>query len=524
MIMNLNDLILTIIREKVNSRHQLEKLMRQYAKEKVTPIPKKYQLLRQYQMLLKKGRLTKQPWLEELLLAKPVRTLSGVTPLTVLLKPYPCPGECIYCPDQAGIPKSYLADEPAVLRAKKLDFNPFEQVKYRLWVFKLMGHQVSKIELIILGGTFSSYPKQYRVAFIKKCFDACNQQKSVNLSAAQKANQSARRKIIGITVETRPDLVNEQEIKFWRQLGVTRVELGVQSLYPVILKTIRRGHALSAIVKATKLLKDNGFKVCYHLMPGLPGSDFTKDLAMFKKTFSNSHFRPDFVKIYPCVVLKESPLYQDWLAGKFRPLEDRQLVKLLVSIKKNIPEYVRINRLGRDIPIANIVAGYRYSHIREMVQEELQKQKSSCQCIRCREIREGKFKDNNLKLKISRYPASGGREFFLQIIDSDNRLHALLRLRFPGKNRQDVFPVLKGAALVRELHTFGQSLALTERKKPASQHRGLGKKLLEEAEKISRQNGFLKVAVIAGVGVRDYYRRLGYQLRQTYVIKRLLSD
>jgi len=524
MIMNLNDLILTIIREKVNSRHQLEKILRRYAQEKKIPIPKKYRLLRQYQKLLKRKQISKQLGLEELLLAKPTRTLSGVTPLTVLVKPYPCPGECLYCPDQAGIPKSYLADEPAVLRAKKLRFDPKRQVDYRLKVFEMMGHRVSKIELIILGGSFSFYPKNYRKQFIKACFDACNQTHSRSLSEAQRLNEESKRRIVGLTIETRPDLINKSEIRFLRQLGITRVELGVQSLYFSVLKKIKRGHGLKEVVSATRLLKDAGFKVCYHLMPGLPGSSYIKDIAMFKYIFKNCSFRPDFLKIYPCVVLKEAPLYQDWLLGNFKPLKDKELVDLLVEIKKVIPPYVRINRLGRDIPVSNVVAGYRYSHIREVVQKKLKKQKFSCQCIRCREIRERDFENKNLRLKIIRYLASDSEEFFLQFIDPRNRLFAFLRLRLPGKKSKSLFPVLDDAALIRELHTYGQSLSIGERKKRTSQHRGLGKRLLEEAEKISRQNGFSKIAVIAGVGVRDYYRSLGYNLKQTYMIKNLLRS
>jgi elongator complex protein 3 len=522
----LNDLILSLLKNKVKSQKALEKAKKTFAKQKGVSLPKHYQLLKSYRDLVSKGELEKSPHLEKLLQAKPVRTLSGVTPLTVLLKPYPCPGECVYCPDQKGIPKSYLADEPAVLRALQLKFDARRQVNYRLKVFKLMGHQVAKVELIILGGTFSAYPRAYRQKFIKDCFEACNQKRSKSLFEAQKTNETASRRIIGLTIETRPDLIDDAEIKFLRSLGITRVELGVQSLDSAVLKKIKRGHSLKEVITATKLLKNAGFKVCYHLMPGLPGSNFQKDVLMFKKAFRDSRFRPDFLKIYPCVVLPETPLYDLWQKGNFKPLADQELVKLLLKIKKIIPPYVRINRLGRDIPLGNVVAGYRYSHIRQLVQKKLLEKGLSCQCIRCREAKAKSSKIENCKLKITKYPASGGQELFLEFIDSKNRLHALLRLRLPlpkslEKGSLPLFKSLKNAALVRELHVYGQSLDFSQKKNAASQHQGLGKKLLAQAEKIASDAGFAKLAVISGVGARQYYRRLGFRLKQTYLVKSL---
>lgn len=322
-------------------------------------------------------------------------------------------------------------------------------------------------------------------------------------------------------METRPDLVDQEEIKFLRSLGVTRVELGVQSLDNQILKAMKRGHGVGAVVRATRLLRNAGFKICYHLMPGLPGSTFTKDVVMFKKVFDDSRFRPDFLKIYPCVVLKDAPLHEEWQKSDYQPLKDKQLIKLLVAIKKVIPSFVRINRLGRDIPVGNIVAGYRYSHIRQLVQLELKKENLACQCIRCREAKGRSFEVGDLKLRIKRYRACRGVEYFLELIDQTERLYALLRLRLPSKESKPIFSVLKGAALVREVHTYGQSLAVGEARKRVSQHRGLGKQLLAKAEEIAQKKGFSKMAVIAGVGVRDYYRSLGYQLKQTYMIKPL---
>lgn len=518
--MSFEELILNLAGEKVNSRQKLEKQKRKFAKKHQVAVPKTYQLLRVYRKLVAKGTVVKDKELEKCLLAKPTRTLSGVAPLTVLLKPFACPGKCLYCPDQKGIPRSYLADEPAVLRARKLGFNPWQQVKYRLEVFELMGHPVDKVELIILGGSFSFYPENYRKSFVKACFEAANGRKAKSLSIAQRINEKAGRRIIGITVETRPDLVNEKEIRFLRQLGVTRVELGVQSLDEAILKKNRRGHGLKEVIRTTQLLKDAGFKVGYHLMPGLPGSSWRKDLSMIKKVFSSPLFRPDFLKIYPCVVLKEAPLFKLWQKGKYRPLEDEKLVKLLVKMKSEVPRYVRINRLGRDIPLPYVVAGFHFSHIRQMVAKEMEKQGLTCRCVRCREIK-GQSKVKSPMLKVKSYRASWAREFFLELVDSCDRLYALLRLRLPSKNTRPIFPVLKGAALVRELHVFGQSLAIGEKKEEAVQHGGLGKQLMAKAEEIALNSGFKKVAVIAGVGAREYYRKMGYKLKQSYIFKEI---
>ncbi|MFC1790725.1 elongator complex protein 3 [Patescibacteria group bacterium] len=573
---NFDQLILSLLENKVNSPQALEVGKKKWLRGKRSgKLPKNYQLLKAYNQLIKAKKIKPFGGLKSALQAKPVRTLSGVTPLAVLTKPYPCPGECLYCPTQENIPKSYLRDEPAVLRARQFDFDAQKQVRYRLRVFQLMGHQVAKVELIILGGSFSAYRRKYRQEFLKNCFEGCNGQKALTLKRAQQENEKGKRRIIGITVETRPDLVDQKEIKFLRQLGVTRVELGAQTIDEKVLKTNKRGHGIGEITRATRMLKEAGFKVCYHLMPGLPGSSLKNDLRVFKKVFADARFRPDFLKIYPCVVLKEAPLYKVWLQKRYQPLTETEIIKLLVRVKSFLPEYVRINRLGRDIPVGNVIAGYRHSHIRQLVKKELERKGLVCRCIRCREIKnqgakilaKGQLssgqKNTDLKLKITKYQASGGWEYFLQYVDSDNRLYALLRLRLPGKGRKTyelrtlrglkmkskdtpgmagcreaeamtfpdvdesesetgvIYKVLKNTALVRELHTYGVSLKVGEKKDQASQHQGLGKKLLARAEQITRKAGLTQIAVISGIGAREYYRKLGYQLKQTYMVKKL---
>ena len=489
-------------------------------------LPKNSEILKSYRSLLRARKIKKNPILENLLWIHKVRTQSGVAPVAVLTKPYPCPGKCIYCPTQAGIPKSYLRHEPAVDRASKLNFNPYNQVKVRLKQLYDTGHSIDKIHLIVIGGTFSFLPKKYKIWFIKECFRACNDfgrtrsSPGLELSQHQKINEKTKVRITGITLETRPDWITIDEIKLMRKLGCTRVEIGVQSVDNHVLRRILRGHSTKEIVRATKLLKDAGFKVCYHLMPNLPCSNPKKDLEMFKKVFSEPRFQPDMIKIYPCAVTKEAKLYSWYQKGNFKPYKDKQLIKLLLKIKKIVPEYVRINRLFRDIPGFYIVAGCKLTNIRQI----LSKMDAGCKCIRCREIKQEKFDPKNLKLKIKKYKASGGEEYFLQFVDQKNRLYALLRLRIPSQvfsKKKHFIPVLNNSSIIRELHTFGFALPISKKETDKTQHRGLGKKLLEEAEKITKHAGLNKIAIISGVGVREYYQNQGFHLKKTYEVKLL---
>jgi elongator complex protein 3 len=468
---------------------------------------------------------------------RPVRSLSGVAVVSVLTKPYPCPGHCLYCPTENGIPKSYLSGEPAVERATKLKYDPFLQVKKRIEVLQKNGHPTDKIELIIIGASWTAYPKNYQNWFITRCFQAANskngkKQKNNNLKVAQKKNEKAKNRIIGISVETRPDLITPEEIKRMRELGITRIELGIQCLDNKILAKNKRGHQIKEIIKTTKLLKDAGFKICYHWMPNLIGSNPKKDLEMFKKLFTDQDFRPDYLKIYPCIVTRGSKLYKLWRQKKYKPYSEKTLINLLIKMKKIVPPYVRIIRVFRDIPSPKILGGTKISNLREIVQKEMKKRGLKCQCIRCREIKnqisnvlkQGK----NPKLIKREYEASGGREIFLSFEDKKiDKILAFLRLRLPPLNYKsntsikiaDYLPVLKGAAIIRELHTYGPLVEIGKRKESASQHKNLGKKLVKEAEKIAKKAGYKKIAVISGIGARPYWRKLGYRLKETYMVK-----
>lgn len=527
-----------LIKARIKSRAHFLHVKRQLSNQQKIAPPLNSDLLKVYHQLLKNKKIKQDKSLERLLRKREIRTLSGVAVITVITKSYPCPGKCIYCPNELGMPKSYLSNEPAIMRAIGTKFDPYAQVKVRIEALKNNGHPTDKVELIILGGSWSAYPKNYQTWFIKRCFDALNSKKAKTLALAQKLNETAAHRCVGLTLETRPDLITPLEIKRMRDLGCTRVELGVQSIYDPILKLNKRGHAVKQTIEATKLLKQAGFKVMYHLMPNLPGSTPAKDLKMFKELFANPDFQPDLLKIYPCVVTKDSVLYRWYKQRKYKPYSDRQLKKLLIKIKKLIPYYVRITRLIRDIPKESIVAGNKITNLRQIIAQDFK----GCKCIRCREaghqkISKLKAQISNLKLFIQKYKASDGTEYFLSYESHDRKvLYAFLRLRIPStRNRAfmareasrkgsptrlyELIPELKGAALIRELHTYGELTPLGKTGKV--QHLGLGKKLMTEAEKIVRQKRIKKIAVISGIGVRQYYQKLGYRLEGTYMVKSL---
>ncbi len=527
--------MLKIIREllKANIKNKEDLMLekRKLARKYQSAIFSNAQILKAYQNFLTQEKIKKDSQLEKILRKRAIRTLSGIAPVAVLIKPYPCPGKCAYCPTEKNVPQSYLSNEPAVMRAIRCNYDPFTQVQARLRALEANGHEPNKIELIVIGGTWSSLPRQYKYWYIKECFRAANTyngrsyQTSANLRSSltqlkrellreQKKNEKSQYKIVGLTLETRPDYINEKELKEMRELGCTRVELGVQAIDDKILKINRRGHGVAEIVNATALLRAFGFKITYHLMPGLPGSTPKKDLEMFKQIFSQPLFQPDQIKFYPTVVTRGSLLYKWWKQGKYRPYSDKVLRRLIIDCKKIVPPYVRIIRLIRDIPEESIIAGNKITNLRQIMLA----QGAKCSCIRCREARDKKFISKNSQLNIIVFKAATGKEYFLEFKEKNkNTLFAFCRLYLPEKTT-DLLP--PHSAIVRELHVYGELVPPGGKKK--IQHSGLGKKLMLEAEKIARQNEFKYLAVISGVGVRDYYRHLGYRLFQTYMIKKLV--
>ncbi|MFA5878301.1 MAG: tRNA uridine(34) 5-carboxymethylaminomethyl modification radical SAM/GNAT enzyme Elp3 [Candidatus Staskawiczbacteria bacterium] len=519
-------IIIDLVKSKVKSFADLDNFKRKISKKFKIPVISNIQLLKSYHAFCARRREKPDKNLELALRKRAMRSLSGVAVVSVLTKPYPCPGNCLYCPTEKGMPKSYLSNEPAVMRAILNKFDPYRQVQARIESLEIQGHPTDKVELIIIGGTWSYLPKKYQEWFVTRCFAACNNKsrnKIQNLSREQKKNEVAKHRIIGITAETRPDYINEKEILHLRKLGVTRVEMGVQSIYDDVLKFNQRGHSVKDTINATKLLKDAGFKICYHMMPNLPKSDLKRDEAMFRELFENQGFQPDLLKIYPCAVLKEAPLYRLWQKGGYKPYTEKQLTDLLLKVKKQIPYYCRIQRLTRDIPSQSIVEGpAKISNLRQILAEISKKQSWRCHCIRCREIKGDYQTKEKLYLFREEYSASGGREIFLSY-ESKNRerLYSLLRLRIPSEDA--TLSVIKGSSIIRELHTYGQLHPLLETESELSpQHKGLGKKLIIEAEKITKNETKLKkITVISGVGVRGYYKKFGYKLKDTYMLKKI---
>ncbi|RJP63066.1 MAG: tRNA uridine(34) 5-carboxymethylaminomethyl modification radical SAM/GNAT enzyme Elp3 [Ignavibacteriales bacterium] len=528
----LDKVVLELYEHKNSSELEFVKALRQaFSRNKTTP-SSKANLIVSYKDLVKKGKLQADKNFEKLLVKRSVRTLSGVSVITVLTKPFVCPGKCVYCPTEPEMPKSYLSNEPAAARAKLNLFDPLRQVNMRIKALLNNGHQVDKLEVLILGGTWSVYPDKYQRDFVRDLFYAANtfdeekKRKPLSLKEEQDINENAKYKIIGLTPETRPDYINEMEIKRMRELGATRVQLGVQHTDNKVLDLIVRGHSIEQSIKATKMLKEVGLKVDHHYMPDLPGSTPDKDLEMMKYVYTSSDLQPDQIKIYPCIVNEYAELNKWYQEGKYQPYSAKDLINLLLKIKEITPPWIRINRLIRDIPEESIIAGNKVTNLRQHLQTEMKKQGKACQCIRCREVRDDN-KDTDKAILVKReYRASDGDEIFISFESEDkSKLYAFLRLRFNDDISENIFDELKNAALVRELHVYGKMIPTYSEDQDdeisQTQHMGFGKKLMAEAERITKARGINKVAVISGIGVRNYYKKLGYKLEGTYMTKKI---
>ncbi|MDI6814607.1 MAG: tRNA uridine(34) 5-carboxymethylaminomethyl modification radical SAM/GNAT enzyme Elp3 [Dehalococcoidales bacterium] len=454
------------------------------------------------------------------------RTISGVTPVTVMTLPMPCPGECIYCPTFTETPQSYTTESPAVLRAKRCGYDAKKQIKLRLKVLSQMGHPTDKVELIVMGGTFLAYPKDYQYQFIKDCYDALNGEESATLEEAKLINETAKHRCTGLCLETRPDWCQQEEIDRMLEFGTTRVELGVQTLDDEIYRQVRRGHKVEDVVKATTRLREHGFKVHYHWMPGLPGSTPEKDLELATRLFSDDSFKPDGLKLYPTMVVVGTELEKWYRDGRYQPYDVNTMVNLLVDIKSIVPKYVRISRVLRDIPSKFIVAGCRDS-LRGVIKQRMKQRAIECKCIRCREYghrSQDGWEIGEPGMVRMDYEASGGREIFLSFEDENETLFGLLRMRIQSNPITTLGQTTKGnLALIRELHIFGPEVPLSQRNPTAAQHKGLGKALLREAEQIaSNEFQVQQMVVLSGTGAKQYYRSVfGYSPRGDYMVKNL---
>ena len=435
---------------------------------------------------------------------KPSRSISGVSVVAVMTSPAKCPhGKCVFCPGgvEYMTPQSYTGEEPAALRARRNNYDAYKQVKDRISQYYIIGQIPSKVELIIMGGTFTSRSWNYQKNFINDCFNALNN-KRTSLKQSQKLNENAKHRCVGLTVETRPDEISMKTIKRLLELGATRVELGVQSLDNKVLKKSMRGHSVNDIIRATRLLKDAGFKINYHMMTNMPGSTIRKDFESFRKAFNDENFRPDMLKIYPTLLIKGTKLHEMFENKKWKPYTLKQTISLVAKIKRICPDYVRIMRVQRDIPSFKIEQDLKNSNLRQLVNNYMKGKRWVCSCIRCREAGRNKGNLSNANIKIKKYNASRGIEYFIEYSDNNNVLFGFIRSRMKNK-----------VLFIRELHVYGKQAGFGE--KGEIQHTGIGRRLLYEAEKL----GINEIRIISGVGVRGYYRKMGYNLRNNYMSK-----
>jgi elongator complex protein 3 len=469
---------------------------------------------------------------------RPSRVLSGVTVVAVMTAPYPCPhGKCAYCPGgpEYGTPQSYYGDEPALMRALRVGYDPYEQVRVRLRQYEYLGYRPSKVDVIVMGGTFTALPEHYQEWFVTSLFEAFNRypedrpEKLPSLEEAQLRNETARIRVVGLTFETRPDHISEYVVNRLLYLGGTRVEIGVQSIYDDVLRIVERGHTVKETIKATQLLKDSGFKVVYHIMPGLPGSNFERDLEMVRELFENPDFRPDMLKIYPTLVVKGTKLYQWWVEGRYKALSDEEAVELISEMYRYIPKWVRIMRIQRDLPAQYIEAGPKKGNLRELVELRALSKGIKINEIRFREVGRSLLlrgkKLANVDVLVTEYEASGGVEVFISAEDTQNDvLVGLLRLRIPSEKafRPEID---SKTAIIRELHVYGPQLPVGEEPRDIdTQHLGVGAKLLKKAEEVAYSKyDKRKVLILSGIGVREYYRKLGYwrEKNSPYMVKLL---
>ena len=461
-----------------------------------------------------------------LLLVKPAKTASGVAVIAVMPKPYRCPhGRCIYCPGgiEFNTPLSYTGTEPATKIAQRFSYDPYQQVHSKIEQLQSRGHDTGKTEVVVVGGTFPFMPGDYQREFAKSCYDALNGKKSFTLQQAVATNETADNRCVGFTVETKPDYCKESHIDLMLELGVTRIEIGIQSLNNKVYRLVNRGHTLDDVVYAFKIARDAGYKIVAHMMPGLPGSSSKKDIEDFRRLFKDDAFKPDMLKIYPTLVLENTGLFNMHRSGKYQAYSDEELVNVIVEAKKAVPEWVRIMRIQREIESKDIIAGPNSGNLRQIVFKKLREQGYRCKCIRCREtgLQRRYPSEDEIILRRIDYSASKGSEIFLSYeTKAGDTILGFLRLRKVARPHR---AELDGSAVVRELHIYGQAISIgINDRRDSYQHKGLGMRLLKEAERISKDDfGVDKIAIISAVGTRQYYKKFGYQQDGPYVSKEL---
>jgi elongator complex protein 3 len=469
---------------------------------------------------------------ESKLRRKSIRTRSGIAVVTAITKPFDCPhGTCTFCPGgvRFGTPQSYTKDSPASSFGLMRNFDPLKQISDSLQILERNGHDTSKIELILLGGTILAMPDEYQMDFLKKSYEALNQKQSVSLFDAMKENELAKHRCVGLTIETKPDWCKKEHLDLLLSYGTTRVEIGVQSLRDEILHYVNRGHTVTDTYASFATARDSALKIVAHMMPGLPLSDPDKDLEDLLALINDDRLKPDMLKIYPTLLVEGTALFRQYELGKYKPYELEEIIETLVRFKKHVPPWLRIMRIQREIPKHEIIDGAKAGNLRQLVLDEIERRGLSCQCIRCREI--GHRKHINFlsysepRLRRVDYEASRGQEIFLSYEDeSTNSVYGFLRMRIPSGNEHRPEIRYQSCSLIRELHVYGRVVPIGEetRSSEETQHRGLGSKLLRESEEIAR-NEFArkKHVVISASGTKEYYRKRGYKDDGAYVSKHL---
>lgn len=512
------------------------KVLKKYPKDSKYMFSKN-DLVRGYEYLLKNELISKNDLISERIQMKPTRTISGVVPVTVLTKPFHCPGECIFCPLEKNMPKSYLRDEPGAQRAERNLFSPYMQVYNRLLAFKNIGHKTEKVELIVLGGTWSYYPVHYQIWFVKEMFRALNDfgvkeaQKEFEpkgaavknrelfekqLEEEQKKNELSTSRCVGLSIETRPDFVTENEVVRLRKLGCTKIQIGIQSMDDKVLEMNKRGHDHRASINAANTLRRAGFKVQVHYMPNLYGSTPEIDIHGYKFMFEDNNVNPDELKLYPTSIIPNTELYEIYKQGQYTPYNDKELLEVLTESIGATPEYTRLTRIIRDIPSTYIVDGNKKTNFREEAERILKEKNIVMKDIRAREIKDGKFDPSELELKIINYETEVSHEKFLQFVTKENKIVGFLRLSFPKDKLNHFIDELKDSAIIREIHVYGKSLNIQEESGDKAQHLGLGTRLINEAVKLSKENNFAKISVISAIGTREYYRKKGFSDGELY--------
>lgn len=520
--------------EALLDQRRVEKIRNQKTKEHGLTPPRNIELVKAYHQLLDAQEIEPNETIFSFLVKRKIRSLSGISNITVLMKAFGCPGKCIFCPTQPGMPKSYFSTQPAMLRAVRNDFNCYKQMKTRLNGLKAQGHDTTKIDVRTAGGTWSSYLHDYQEHFVKSIYFALNEgpgeflpdeeaaQKIAdsNLEDLIKINETAKSRCVGLWVETRPDWVTVDEVKRLRRFGVTGIELGIQSTNDEVNEFNQRGHGLKESIAATKLCRDAGLKICHHIMPNLPKSNFEKDIQSIRDLFEKGILNPDYLKVYPCILtpytklaemVKEDP-------SIYHPYSDQELIEILAETLSIVPEYCRIIRILRDFPKEVILKGSKTSNLRQILEKRGVKSRD----IRAREIKNQDYDPQATKLISRTYEVNDGTEHFISIEEPNlDKLIGLVRLRLPNSNQSNI-PELQNCALIRELHVYGTQKSLHKQNrglKSKTQHKGFGRQLMEAAEQQAKESGWQKIAVISAIGTREYYRKLGYHLEGTYMVK-----